>query len=251
MKKKYPLWVLALLVSLGVAGNVDAGLIITDASLINGSSNWAVHVTGDTYQHSYNDLSFAYTVPTFGEDVLAFYDRNHEWNGVTTAGLPSYLLGGDYVHTANNARSDTTFEMSVTLGQTAFLYITRNDQHITPEKIPAWFSDGVGLDFVEVLDGEGQAVFLGIDGDAYTSSTHTVGPGVSINDQEKLFLAVDTTTGSSALSAGTYTLYESNTGSKNMYGVIAVVVPEPSTVLLLAMGLLTLPALGWRRFRRV
>ena len=250
MNNRFVLGTLALLVWLGVAGNVDAGLIITDASLINGSSNWAVRVTGDTYQHTV-DVSLDYTIPAFGEDVLAFNDRDHEWNGVTAAGLPSFLLGGDYVQTANNARNDLTFEMSVTLGQTAFLYITRNDQFIDAGEVPAWFSDGVGLDFVEVLDNQGQAVFLGIDGDAYASTPSTVGPGVSINDQEKLFLAVDTTTGSSALAPGSYTLYESNTGTKNMYGVIAVVVPEPSTVLLLAMGLLMLPALGWRRFRRV
>ena len=63
----------------------------------------------------------------FGEDALTFSDRTHQHNGAafdaqdalsTTGaniiGLPSYLVGGDYIRFANNARDQAGYSATVT-----------------------------------------------------------------------------------------------------------------------------------------
>lgn len=40
----------------------------------------------------------------FREDAKAYVDRNYEWNGLTTAGLPSFLQEADYIKTFNDLK---------------------------------------------------------------------------------------------------------------------------------------------------
>ena len=39
----------------------------------------------------------------FVEDAQAYVDRPHEWNGLTSAGLPEFLQHADYVRTFNDS----------------------------------------------------------------------------------------------------------------------------------------------------
>lgn len=87
----------------------------------------------------------------FGEDCRAYVDREHEWNGVTEAGLPDFLVGGDYVMTFNEDKTDTRFELTVELALPADLYVLF-DNRVPP---PAWLVDefvdtgvDIGLDEV-------------------------------------------------------------------------------------------------------
>src|SRR5262249_14448522 len=58
------------------------------------------------------------------EDAKAFADREeHEWNGATTDGMPSYLVGGDYVKTFNNDKVKRDIEITVTLDRPSKLYV--------------------------------------------------------------------------------------------------------------------------------
>ena len=56
------------------------------------------------------------------EDAKAFADREeHEWNGITSDGMPAYLLGGDYVKTFNNDKIKNDIEITVKLDRAAKL----------------------------------------------------------------------------------------------------------------------------------
>jgi FecR protein len=69
----------------------------------------------------------------FDEDCRAYVDREHEWNGVDEAGLPACLLGGDYVMTFNDDKTDTGFELTVELAQPANLYLLVDNRVPPPD----------------------------------------------------------------------------------------------------------------------
>lgn len=188
---------LALLALVGQTAR--GGTIISAVSETNGEPE-GISFTGQTYGGS--------VVPTFDEDVLSYTDRTHEWNGITTAGLPLYLVGGDYVMTANDARDNNSYTLDVTLAQPAYLYLFRDNRDMG--SIPAWYTDGVGIDLTDT----GHDVGNDNNGDG-------TGAGNGINDQMSVFVATDTTTGNTLLAAGTYQLLESRTAGHGMYGVVA------------------------------
>ncbi|MEX0642089.1 MAG: FecR domain-containing protein [Pirellulales bacterium] len=85
------------------------------------------------------------------EDTLAYVDRpNHNWNGVTTVGMPSYLVGADYVKTFCDDKRSGDREIYVTLSAPAVLYVFFDD---TVVETPKWLKEGfrymgdrIGLD---------------------------------------------------------------------------------------------------------
>jgi hypothetical protein len=112
------------------------------------------------------------------EDARAFVDRDeHEWNGIDAAGMPKFLIGGDYVKTFNNDKFGRDIELFVTVEHSCKLYVLLDDR-ITP---PAWllnrFHDtgfDVGMDvgrFYRLWDGK-----------LMEDRLPGVGPGVSVDD---------------------------------------------------------------------
>ncbi len=142
------------------------------------------------------------------EDAKAFVDRkNHEWNGVTAAGIPAYLLGGDYVKTFNDDKMNTSVEMRVTLDRPAILYVLLDNRTPAPE----WLRD----EFYDTGDD------VGVDGGGYArdglTRTIDLGPGVSIDDQFSIWRR-------DVPAAGVVDLGAIMIGGEqnNMYGVVAV-----------------------------
>lgn len=89
----------------------------------------------------------------FVEDCRAYVDREHEWNGVSEAGLPEFLVGGDYVMTFNEDKTDTEFEMTVELAQPANVYVLIDNRVPPPEWLARDFVDtgvDIGLDEVHL-----------------------------------------------------------------------------------------------------
>lgn len=85
----------------------------------------------------------------FAEDCRAYVDRQHEWNGVDDRGLPSFLLGGDYVMTFNEDKTATELELTIQLAQPANLYLLIDNRVPPPEWLTRDFVDtnvDVGLD---------------------------------------------------------------------------------------------------------
>jgi hypothetical protein len=89
----------------------------------------------------------------FAEDCRAYVDREHEWNGIAEAGLPAFLVGGDYVMTFNEDKTDTEFEMTVELAQPANVYLLIDNRVPPPEWLARDFVDtgiDIGLDEVHL-----------------------------------------------------------------------------------------------------
>lgn len=87
----------------------------------------------------------------FEEDCRAYVDRQHEWNGIGERGLPSFLLGGDYVMTFNEDKTATELELTIQLSQPANLYLLIDNRVPPPEWLTRDFVDtnfDVGLDEV-------------------------------------------------------------------------------------------------------
>ena len=159
-------------------------------------SSWGTHFTGQTFEHQY--AGAGYTVPALGEDVLAFSDRTHEYNGSTAENTIASLglAGADYVMSANNNRSveDLQLDISVNAACDAFLFY---DARLTP---PSWISDNwedLGLQR------------LGID---ESGDGDPPGPGNGINQEFTIWKM-------SMADAGTFSTYASESAGKNMYGV--------------------------------
>lgn len=71
------------------------------------------------------------------DDAPAYADHPHEWNGLTSDGLPAFLRGADYVRTFNDYRYRLDFKMTIKLARPATLYIFSDDR-IPP---PLWLKD--------------------------------------------------------------------------------------------------------------
>jgi ferric-dicitrate binding protein FerR (iron transport regulator) len=140
------------------------------------------------------------------EDAKAFVDREHEWNGVAKQGIPSFLLGGDYVKTFNDDKLNRQVEIRVTLSRPAALYVLLDKRSPPPD----WLRE----QFFNTGDE------IGLDGGGYSRygerKTLTVGPGESIDDVFSIWQR--------DVPAGTIKLGAIHVGGEkhNMYGIIAV-----------------------------
>jgi hypothetical protein len=91
------------------------------------------------------------------EDVLAFVDREfHQWNGVDASGMPSYLIGADFVRMFNDDKVDHSFEMYVTIDSPAILFVFFDDRLEPPEWLRENFENTghkIGMDVGPFIEG--------------------------------------------------------------------------------------------------
>jgi hypothetical protein len=147
----------------------------------------------------------------FREDCRAYVDRTHEWNGVDERGIPPFLVGGDYVMTYNDDKIVTEFEIAVSLGQPASLYVIIDDRVPPPE----WLSGSFVNTNWDVGSDEG---YEGRD------ITKAVGSGKSIDHTCSVWrrdVREATTVMLGALSSEESTLPAEDV-ERSMYGVVAV-----------------------------
>jgi hypothetical protein len=217
----------------------------------------------------------------FGEDALALADRNHQHNGprfsdafgagtllltpvpfgttVVNVPLPGYMVGGDYVRFANDARDNVGYSATITVGSSRAAWYLLIDNRVDGPNAAndgSFFNDPIlGGATQWVIDDGWQRVNTGLSpvsifgavGD-YTAldefqnsdpSTLGVGPGILVDNFYSVYAlpnkSKSITTGSLEISGLT------------MYTVVAVV-PEPASLALLACGALGLMAT--RRARR-
>ena len=118
----------------------DAGEIHTKQVIANVSDNIHAAETNKFYE----------IVPAgLREDALAYGDRSHEWNGVTSAGMPAYLAGADYVKTFNSDNAQAQQEIYLTLAKPAKIYLFLDVRAAVPEWLKRDFrntGDRIGLD---------------------------------------------------------------------------------------------------------
>jgi hypothetical protein len=86
------------------------------------------------------------------DDAWAYVDRHpHQWNGLTAAGLPTFLLGADYVRTFNDYRYIQGFEIVVQMARPADLYVFFDDR----VPIPDWLRERFEYTHVKIGLDEG------------------------------------------------------------------------------------------------
>ncbi|MGI9242750.1 MAG: PEP-CTERM sorting domain-containing protein [Verrucomicrobiales bacterium] len=196
----------------------------------------------------------------FAEDALTFSDRTHEHNGaafdagtnlLSTSGtnivpLPSYLVGGDYVRFANNARDNSPYSAVVTTDSPSLWYLlidNRIDAVAGNNSSPNTSDPVLGGSLQWVLDGGWTRVNTGIspDGQADYTGVDEGGDGSGAGQGLNQFYSVYTLAGAS----DSVTVMSNGIGGNNMISLVADAIPEPSSV-----GLLALAAVGLLRRRR-
>jgi hypothetical protein len=162
----------------------------------------------------------------FGEDAVAYVDRlQHEWNGVSSEGLPKYLLDADYVKPFNEDKLLPNVRLSIVLGKPATLYVFF-DKRLSP---PQWLKkdfkkngDVVGMDNGRwnVSNREQRGSLI-----ASTRYKKGNGPGVSIDARFNVWERIVKEPGTIVLGPNTES---DETASVSMYGVAAVALDAPS-----------------------
>jgi hypothetical protein len=191
----------------------------------------------------------------FGEDALTFSDRDHQHNGAafdsasgqlstsggTIIGLPSYLVGNDYVRFANNARDNAGYVGTVTTDILSDFYVLIDNRINGPAGTAGSdnFTDPVlGGTLQWVIDGGWQRVNTGISPNGQADYTgvdeggNETGPGLGLNQFYSIWKTPELATAASVGSNGT--------GGSNMVALVAVPIPEPSSAVLLAIGLISI-----------
>jgi hypothetical protein len=143
------------------------------------------------------------------DDVLAFVDRNHQWNGVESNGLPRFLLGADYIMPFNDDKFVRGLELKVGLLRPAMLYVFLDNNMA----VPGWLRDG----FTDT------GVDIGLDcskTEWHKDHALSLGPGQSIDFRFSIWKR-------DIKEAGTVTLGgleppEFRSQGFNMYGIAAV-----------------------------
>jgi hypothetical protein len=83
------------------------------------------------------------------DDALAFVDRNHQWNGIGPKGLPSFLVGADYIMPFNDDKFVRGLELNVRILRPATLYVFLDNNMAVPSWLRSSFTDtgiDIGLD---------------------------------------------------------------------------------------------------------
>jgi hypothetical protein len=167
----------------------------------------------------------SFTVPFFGEDVPAYVDRTHQWNGATLdLPLPSYLVGGEYIMIGNDNRDNADLKLEVTVSEPALVYVLV-DNRLSDGSAgnPPDFSGG---SMAWLLENGWTAVTNALNRTADASIPDEVGvdeggngtgPGGDIQNWSSVYVK--------SVAAGTFTLLQSDNGGRNMYGVVVTTAP--------------------------
>jgi hypothetical protein len=84
----------------------------------------------------------------FGEDAMAYVDRNYEWNSINKKGIPKFLQGADYVMPFNDDKTKN-LKVTLTISRPAFVYVLFDDRGTPPDWLKTDFVDtgsDIGLD---------------------------------------------------------------------------------------------------------
>jgi hypothetical protein len=164
------------------------------------------------------------------EDVLAFNDRNHQYNGFTVPNSLANLglVGAEYIRPDNDDRASLNYQLTVTLGEAADLYLAidnrvgDNNNSNGPALGPGIMEWVANSGFVNTT------ALIGVD----EVGTAGVGPGNEIQQFGTLYVKQNVPVGNIVLGPQDDDGTPGYSGSRNMYGVLALPAGSPVPTLL-------------------
>jgi hypothetical protein len=185
-----------------------------------------------------------YTVGTFGHLAPAYVDRNHRFSDHSVEPteippdfrIPAYLVGGEYIMSGNDNRDNNaapdSYRLDVTVANpsTAYMIIDNRMSAATgaaDEADPPTF-DATHMQWI--VDQGWIATANGLN----RTSNPLVPDEVPIDEGADNTIDRWFSVYQKEFPAGTFSLLQPDNAGQNMYSVVVVPVPEPSSVALLA-----------------
>lgn len=205
--------------------------------------------TGQTWDVTVNDepvpgltVGVAYTAGTFGSLAPAFVDRNHRYldDPANNLPVPAYLVGADYILSGNDNRDNASYRLDVTISSPSTVYMLIDNRLSDGDGATPPTFDATHMQWI--VDQGWAPTANGLNRSANAAVPDEVGFDEGADNTINQYYSVFR----KDFGAGTFTLLQADNAGRNMYGAVVVAVPEPSTVMLLALGGLGL-ALARRR----
>jgi hypothetical protein len=228
---------------LGVSATVSVTAAVIGNVVETGGDNEATDTitakwTGQTWNVTVDNepvpgmvIGAPFTAPAFASLAPTFVDRAHRYSDDTANNLPvpAYLVGGEYIMSGNDNRDNAGYRLDVTLLQPAVVYMLIDNR----------LSDGDNA--TPPTFGATSMQWILDQGWAATANGLNRFKNPAVPDEVAIDEASDGTINqwysvyAKSFDAGTLSLLQADNSGRNMYGVV-VVVPEPATLALLALG---------------
>jgi hypothetical protein len=260
-------WQLAFVVLLGVIALIAAPTFaqnITSVVETNGDNEATDTITAKWTGQTFNVtvanepvtgavVGNPYTVGTFGHLAPSFVDRNHAFSNHVGAAvpagyvIPAYLVGQEYIMSGNDNRDNATYILDVTVANPSTVYMLIDnrmsaDTAATDNADPPTF-DATHMQWI--LDQAWIATSNGLNRTANAAVPDEVPIDEGANGSIEQWYSVYR----KDVPAGTFRLLQADNAGQNMYGVVVVAIPEPSTIALLGFAVAGM-ALAIHRRRR-
>lgn len=189
-----------------------------------------------------------YTMGTFGHLAPAYVDRAHRYYDDIPNNLPipAYLVGKEYIMSGNDNRDNANYRLDVMVNDSVRVYMLIDNRlgdadGATPPQFDAthmqWILDQGWAPTTNGLNRKHDAAFpdeVPID----------EGADGTVNQYFSVYYK--------NFPAGTFSLFQADNTGQNMYGVLVMpmAIPEPSTLVLGALGLAGICLAHARRTRR-
>ncbi|MFI4874666.1 MAG: hypothetical protein ACIALR_04985 [Blastopirellula sp. JB062] len=172
--------------------------------------------------------AFYHVAPNgFGEDAVAYVDREHEWNSIGPDGMPPFLQDAEYVMTMNDDRFHAeALRIELKLRKPAVIYVLYTECM----QVPNWLSrDFVDTGYRVGLD---EGPFLVNGGFMHNQCSTAVGPNQSVDSNFRVWARQIDQPGTVTLGGVINRVIDlpqpehGNHNGGNMYGIVVSPLPE-------------------------